>query len=760
MEPLSCAASVIAVIQLTGSIVTICGGYIQEVKDAREDIASLQRQATSLLEIVKKLAELVNGQNGEKLSTSQTLANDTTSCKLVLTRLMERIDPENARKRTKAMRKLGFRALKWPLKRAELERMTQDLERYKSSFILALQKFNLEALLMAHGAEFDSYMDQHETECLPGTRTELCRVIKEWAVSSNGKSIFWLNGLAGTGKSTISRTMAKSFQQDGLLGASFFFKRGEGDRGNATKLFPTIIRQLLTRHPELLPAVMRVIKDDPRISGKPLKEQFEKLLLQPLLGLESASHHPLTIVIPTSLHLRAFVTSRPELPIRLGFRAVGNDHQDLILHEVHETVIKHDISLFLQHKLDAIRQERSLSPDWPGDVNVQTLLKMSVPLFIFAATICRLFEDHDLDPVQCFTEILKYKNEEEMNQKLTVYCLSVMRDQLKKNMCSFQSYGRERRDIDSQSINQYLPPELHNDILAFLKEHFLHWVEAMSILGNISEVVEGITNLQSAIHNNKGSEISQFLHDAKRFILKNSQVADIAPLQIYASSLIFAPKMAIIRRNFERELPDWIDRGPEGHLDTILSVAFSSDGRLLASGSHPVYSVAFSLDGRLLASSSRDKTIKLWDPTTGALKQTLEGHSNWVQSVAFSSDGRLLASGSHDKTIKLWDPTTGALKHTISTDRPVTCIGFSKKLPYLITNLGSFNIQAWHESFSSDSSETKPEISLQAGRWVAVQGHKELWLPPNYQPISFAIKDGTIALGCKNGRVCIIAFSI
>jgi WD40 repeat protein len=273
-------------------------------------------------------------------------------------------------------------------------------------------------------------------------------------------------------------------------------------------------------------------------------------------------------------------------------------------------------------------------------------------------------------------------------------------------------------------------------------------------------------------------------------------MADIAPLQLYSSGLLFAPKMAIIRQNFKRELPHWIDRGPrveenwspelqtlEGHSDSVQSVAFSSDGRLLASGSDDntiklwdpatstlkhtleghsdsVQSVAFSSDSSLLASGSDDNTIKLWDPATGTLKHTLEGHSNLVQSVAFSSDGCLLASGSYDNTVKLWDPATGILKHTINTDGVVTNVRFSKKLPHLITNLGSFNIQAWHENFSSDPSETKTELSMQANRWVAIGGQKEVWLPPDYGAISFAVKDGTIALGSTNGRVCIIQFSI
>jgi WD40 repeat protein len=134
-------------------------------------------------------------------------------------------------------------------------------------------------------------------------------------------------------------------------------------------------------------------------------------------------------------------------------------------------------------------------------------------------------------------------------------------------------------------------------------------------------------------------------------------------------------------------------------------VAFSPDGRLLASGSedqtvrlwevvnpgglntgqslktlaghtHPVSSVAFSPDGRLLASGSFDHTVRLWEVVnpgglnTGQSLQTLAGHTNWVWSVAFSPDGRLLASGSADATIKLWDVQTGDCLKTLQPERP------------------------------------------------------------------------------------------
>ncbi|PYH59942.1 WD40 repeat domain-containing protein [Aspergillus niger CBS 101883] len=206
---------------------------------------------------------------------------------------------------------------------------------------------------------------------------------------------------------------------------------------------------------------------------------------------------------------------------------------------------------------------------------------------------------------------------------------------------------------------------------------------------------------EAMIADKSSNEMHILLLDTRRFILKFVQIADMAPLQLYSSGLIFAPHKVLIREIYERELPAWLSRGPkveeywdpemqtlEGHSYAVTSVAFSNNGQLLASGSgdktvklwdaatgtlkhtleghsNRVYSVAFSNNGQLLASGSDDKTIKLWDAATGTLKHTLEGHSNRVYSVVFSNNGQLLASGSDDKTIKLWDAATGTLKHTL-----------------------------------------------------------------------------------------------
>jgi len=283
------------------------------------------------------------------------------------------------------------------------------------AFIQTLvQKFNLP---IAEGAFYDSYMDQNEAVCLDGTRTELRNEIFEWAKAFDSKCIFWLNGMAGTGKSTIARTVAQSFKEDGQLGASFFFKKGEADRGNARRFISTITKQLMARDQQLASGVLRVIRMDPDISAKSLREQFAKLILHPLQDLEWNQTASMVIVIDafdecehgneirmilellpqvqksTAIRLKVFITSRPELPIQLGFKQVDN-YQDLVLHELPPPVIERDIRLYLNNELSKIKSDNDTLPsDWPGSDRMEKLVGMSIPLFIFAATVCRFIGD-------------------------------------------------------------------------------------------------------------------------------------------------------------------------------------------------------------------------------------------------------------------------------------------------------------------------------------------------------------------------------
>ncbi|KAF1978793.1 hypothetical protein BU23DRAFT_524319 [Bimuria novae-zelandiae CBS 107.79] len=457
MDGLSGAASVIAIVDISAKVAALCFQYAVAVKDAKRDIRRLQQKVTNIKNLLKNLQQLLDKQDKSQLSTTRKMEDSLKECHHQLQELKAQLEPSRGRK---TMQRVGFQALKWPFTSTQVEKMVVSLQQHEHTFSLALQldqtelilgvnhklnlvntktdtllsKIDIARLPTAEGASFDSHMEEHNSTCLPDTRTELLHHIQGWAKDKNGNPIFWLNGAAGTGKSTIARTVARAFADQQQLGASFFFKRGEGERGNATRFFTTIATQLARRLSELGSGVKKAIEADPVISEKALKDQFEKLILQPLLNVAHPPVLVLLIVIDAldeceqdsdiqvilqllsrtrdlkSVSLRVFVTSRPELHIRLGFKKLPNGtFEDLILHEVAKQTIQHDIRVYFEHELGRVREERSLSSGWPRKDQVEALVEQAVPLFIFAATACRYIADRRDNPKKRLDIILGYR---------------------------------------------------------------------------------------------------------------------------------------------------------------------------------------------------------------------------------------------------------------------------------------------------------------------------------------------------------------
>ncbi|RYP19113.1 hypothetical protein DL765_003529 [Monosporascus sp. GIB2] len=131
-----------------------------------------------------------------------------------------------------------------------------------------------------------------------------------------------------------------------------------------------------------------------------------------------------------------------------------------------------------------------------------------------------------------------------------------------------------------------------------------------------------------------------------------------------------------------------------------------------------VNSVTFSHNSKLLAAGSDDRTVRLWDPATGQLRRTL-GHKHIVWSVAFSRDSKLLASGSEDSTVRLWDPATGQLLRTLEGHKAFVC-----------TKVGNFEESEW-----TSCRPTILKSSVRNGPYVPALLEHEEWkehagLPP------------------------------
>jgi hypothetical protein len=225
--------------------------------------------------------------------------------------------------------------------------------------------------------------------------------------------------LAGTGKSTIARTIARKYYKEERLGASFFFSRGGGDVSHAGKFFTSIALQLANNIPSLRHYICDAISNHKDIASQSFRDQWSQLILFPLSKLGSGSSSSSYVLVIDALdecdkdehirmillllaeartlktaRLRVFLTSRPEIPIRHGFYQMPNsEHQDFVLHNVPPTIVNHDISLFLEYKLGIIRQECTLGADWPGEVVLQQLVLYACGLFIWAATACRFIRE-------------------------------------------------------------------------------------------------------------------------------------------------------------------------------------------------------------------------------------------------------------------------------------------------------------------------------------------------------------------------------
>jgi hypothetical protein len=160
-----------------------------------------------------------------------------------------------------------------------------------------------------------------------------------WAKNPRDQNVFWLNGLAGTGKSTIAQSFSEAIGAEGVLGASFFCSRDYLDRRELKNIFPTLAHQLACRYPHFRSHIVTSIKKDPTLAHTSLISQLENLLVNPL----STENVSCVIVIdaldeciddqPASAILsvlgrfakqlplvKFFITGRPEPRIRSGFR--------------------------------------------------------------------------------------------------------------------------------------------------------------------------------------------------------------------------------------------------------------------------------------------------------------------------------------------------------------------------------------------------------------------------------------------------------
>ena len=237
-----------------------------------------------------------------------------------------------------------------------------------------------------------------------------------WAKRPQDQPVFWLNGLAGTGKSTITQTFSEMANDDDILGASFFCSRDYLERKALKNIFPTLAYQLACRYPRFRDHLLKAIKRDPSVAHNSLISQLRYLLVDPLSATciscvividaldECVDDQPASAILSVLGRLvsklplvKFFITGRPEPRIRSGFRLplLEPFTQIFLLHEVDPTSVEGDIRLYLTEKLTGVAKRRSgldLPEAWPSDEDITVLVQKSSGLFIFASTVARFIE--------------------------------------------------------------------------------------------------------------------------------------------------------------------------------------------------------------------------------------------------------------------------------------------------------------------------------------------------------------------------------
>lgn len=248
---------------------------------------------------------------------------------------------------------------------------------------------------------------------MEGTRTRLLETITEWFVNPNPETprFFWLNGMLGTGKTTVACTIAKIAQEIGFLGAQFrFSRRGESELRDPRLVFPTIAYQLSGFDPDLGRRIINVLETDFDAPFGSLKDQLQHLIIQPLSGLERDPKRIILIVFDAfdeceasgaGMILRLLLAATPSLPpfLKIFVTARPEAHVTSVLvpsphlcitalHDIDASVVRSDMRLFLRTRLHALATQRDPEhqSDWVTDEEINFLTEKSDGLFLYATS--------------------------------------------------------------------------------------------------------------------------------------------------------------------------------------------------------------------------------------------------------------------------------------------------------------------------------------------------------------------------------------
>ncbi|KAF8697747.1 WD domain, G-beta repeat, partial [Rhizoctonia solani] len=617
----------------------------------------------------------------------------------------------------------------------------------------------LTALSHVGSAVYNSLLshDVNCRACTQNTRSNILLELEQWSQDWTKPNVFWMNGMASTGKTTIAYTFAKSLKDCAALGASFFCTRILDECQDMGRIVPTIAYQLAQCSSSFQSLLLGVLEQEPDIKSQSIDSQCQQLIKDPLSTVENVKAKGLVVVIDAlnkcnnangvqtildvlfritpDLPLKFFITSQPKPDIRHRIKAQSNLNRSMcVLHKIEKLMVEADIELYLCEELGSSVSKHDLTQ----------LAKLSGRLFIYAATAAILsllpnldYENLDIDNL--YTTILEAavhqpsQNARKQQQMQLILWTAV---------CT-----REPVDINTLAALTGIKATKANILL-----------QSLYLVLHVSQIIKMITTLHALFPNfmfDKARSTKFYCNKAKHSQLLAKQCFQTGSVPIAAAVVLDGgaqPEAYTGQRDehavgaqamaddtssdLTRLLNDsWIfvsKYAAESVLELmphiyILALAFchpsslvymqywgrtqgllrlegsameQSQTALLATWQLPLgaRSLAFFPDGSRFAIGFGDDTVYVFHAHNGTVALgPLEGHTSEVNSIAFSLDRLLLVSGSSDGTIVVQDAQTGNRIYDVikGHERALTSVLFSPDGKHILSGSIDNTTRMW-----------------------------------------------------------------